>query len=344
MAADGLKENSILIIGNPLLDISAVTDDQFLQKYGLKANDAILASEQHMPIYEELSRLNNVEYTAGGSAENAARILQWIVRKPNVAVFMGCIGRDKFGEVLEQKAKGDGVNTKYQYHSDPTGTCAVVITGHNRSLCANLSASKHFNVDHIKNNENWAIVEQAQYYYATCYALNVSFESVEMLAKHASANNKVFSLNLSAPYLITWHKDQIASVLEFVDILFGNETEAAQFAKELNLPSNDIKDVAKHISGLPKANGTQRMVVFTQGVNPVIVVKGNELKEFSVPALEPGEILDTNGAGDAFVGGFLAQYILKKPLDTCVKCGTYAAQEVIRRSGCTVPEKPDFHE
>ena len=30
-------------------------------------------------------------------------------------------------------------------------------------------------------------------------------------------------------------------------------------------------------------------------------------------------IVDTNGAGDAFVGGFLAQYVQNRPLDVAVR-------------------------
>ena len=37
-------------MGNPLLDITAVVDGDFLTKYGLKANDAILAADQHKPM------------------------------------------------------------------------------------------------------------------------------------------------------------------------------------------------------------------------------------------------------------------------------------------------------
>jgi adenosine kinase len=37
-------------MGNPLLDISAVVKGDFLTKYGLKSNDAILAADQHKPM------------------------------------------------------------------------------------------------------------------------------------------------------------------------------------------------------------------------------------------------------------------------------------------------------
>jgi len=47
--------------------------------------------------------------------------------------------------------------------------------------------------------------------------------------------------------------------------------------------------------------------------------------------------------GDAFVGGFLSQLIQEKPIEECVRGGCYAANVIIQRSGCTYPEKPDFH-
>ena len=40
--------------GNPLLDISANVDDDFLKKYNIKMGNAILAEESHIPMYEEL--------------------------------------------------------------------------------------------------------------------------------------------------------------------------------------------------------------------------------------------------------------------------------------------------
>lgn len=48
--------------------------------------------------------------------------------------------------------------------------------------------------------------------------------------------------------------------------------------------------------------------------------------------------------GDAFVGGFLSQLVQEKPIEDCVRAGCYASNVVIQRSGCTYPEKPDFHQ
>lgn len=66
----------LLGLGNPLLDISAVADEEFLTRYGLEANNAILAEEKHMPIYEELAKKEGSEYIAGGATQNSMRVAQ----------------------------------------------------------------------------------------------------------------------------------------------------------------------------------------------------------------------------------------------------------------------------
>ena len=56
------------------------------------------------------------------------------------------------------------------------------------------------------------------------------------------------------------------------------------------------------------------MCVFTlssqyAGMSPLICVRGGELTEHPVPLVPKERLVDTNGAGDAFVGGFLAQLV-----------------------------------
>ena len=63
-------------MGNPLLDISANSSDDFLQKYGLEANNAILAEEKHQPMYKEMEDKFEVEYLAGGATQNSMRVAQ----------------------------------------------------------------------------------------------------------------------------------------------------------------------------------------------------------------------------------------------------------------------------
>ena len=44
-----------------------------LEKYEVKNNDAILAEEKHMGLYEDLIQNRNAKLIAGGAAQNTAR-------------------------------------------------------------------------------------------------------------------------------------------------------------------------------------------------------------------------------------------------------------------------------
>lgn len=121
--------------------------------------------------FEELVKKFKVEYHAGGATQNSIKIaqvsrahtnvcsvksyckcwprwvasidwsdesccccLQWMIQEPhNVGTFFGCIGKDKFGEILKQKAEEAHIDAQYyEQDEEPTGTCAACITSDNR--------------------------------------------------------------------------------------------------------------------------------------------------------------------------------------------------------------------
>lgn len=150
-------------------DIQAYGNDELLAKYGLKANDAILAEDKHKPIYEDL--LNNFEakLIAGGAAQNTARGAQYIL-PDNSVVYLGGVGDDKYAAILKDAVKQAGLRVEYRVEpTQPTGRCGVVITGHNRSLCTDLGAANHYDLDHLKKPEIWSLVEGAEVYYVGGY-------------------------------------------------------------------------------------------------------------------------------------------------------------------------------
>ncbi|KAM8837548.1 adenosine kinase-like isoform 3-T3 [Spinachia spinachia] len=285
-----LSENTLFGMGNPLLDISAVVDKDFLDKFGLKLNDQILAEDKHKALFEEIVKRSKVEYHAGGSTQNSVKIAQWMIQKPQkVATFFGCIGTDQFGEILKEKAAEAHVDAHYyEQNVEPTGTCAACITGDNRSLVANLAAANCYKKEkHLDLDSNWELVKKAKVYYIA---------------------------------------------------------EAATFAKELGFETDDIAEIAKKTQNLPKENTKrQRVVVFTQGREDTAATVGEEATMFPVLDIDQNDIVDTNGAGDAFVGGFLSALVQEQALEECIRAGHYSANVIIRRVGCTFPEKPDFH-
>lgn len=343
--ASGSYEGVLLGMGNPLLDISAVVDEAFLAKYDLKPGNSILAEEKHLPMYDELGSKGNTEYIAGGATQNSIRVAQWMLQIPGATSFMGCIGKDKFGEEMRNNAQTAGVNAHYYEDSSaPTGTCAVCVVGGERSLVANLSAANCYKCEHLKRPENWTLVEKAKYIYIAGFFLTVSPDSIQLAAEHAAATNKVFMMNLSAPFICEFFRDAQEKAFPYVDYIFGNETEARTFAKVRGWETENVEEIALKISQLPKASGThKRITVITQGCDPVVVADDGKVKTFPVILLPKEKLVDTNGAGDAFVGGFLSQLVQEKSIDECVRAACYAANVVIQHSVCTYPEKPDFN-
>ena len=340
-----VPEGVLFGMGNPLLDISAEVPVDYLQKYNLKPNDAILAEEQHMPIYQELiDHHQPVKYIAGGATQNTIRVAQWMLQRRVATSYIGCIGKDDFGTQLREKAESDGVLVRYlEDDKNPTGTCACLITEKVRSLVANLGAANHYQKDHLIQKENWALVEKAHIAYIGGFFFTVSPDSIVEVGKHCAETNKTFVMNLSAPFIPTVFKDPVLSVLPYIDILVGNEAEAAALSQSLNLGLTDLKEIAKNMVKYKKINQSrERIVIFTQGPDPIIICKGDTITEYPILPIKEEEILDTNGAGDAWVGGFLSQLALDKSIEDCVRGGNYAANVVIKRSGCTYPETPDY--
>eukprot|EP00268_Persea_americana_P012219 TRINITY_DN15121_c0_g1_i1.p1 TRINITY_DN15121_c0_g1~~TRINITY_DN15121_c0_g1_i1.p1 ORF type:complete len:152 (-),score=37.12 TRINITY_DN15121_c0_g1_i1:212-667(-) len=150
-------------------------------------------------------------------------------------------------------------------------------------------------------------------------------------------------MNLSAPFICEFFKDVQEKALPYMDCVFGNETEARTFSRVHGWETENVEDIALKISAWPKASGThKRITVITQGADPVVVAEDGKVKLFPVILLPKEKLVDTNGAGDAFVGGFLSQLVLEKPIEDCIRAGSYAANVIIQRSGCSYPQYPDF--
>lgn len=334
------SHNGLLFgMGNPLLDISAEVGQEILDKYDVKLDSAILAEEKHLPIYKELIDEHKAGFIAGGATQNSIRIAQWMLKSAgieNSSVFMGCVGKDDYAKSLTECASKDGVLTHYMVdESTPTGTCAVLVKDGERSLIANLAAANNFKKSHLETPEAEALYTSAKYYYIAGFFLTVSIESLVLVAEHALANDKTFCLNLSAPFIIDFFGDQVATAMEYADFLFCNESEAETYAKKHDL-GEDLKEVALKVAALPKKGKKSRTVVFTQGSASTIVARDGVVTEYAVDPLDSKLLVDTNGAGDAFVGGFLAMLAQEKSIEECVKAGHWSARYIIQQPGTTI--------
>ncbi len=120
----------------------------------------------------------------------------------------------------------------------------------------------------------------------------------------------------------------------------GNEAEAESFSTSHNFGTTDVKEIALKVAAMPRKFSRPRLVVFTQGVHDTIVAYDGKTFQFPIIKIASEKIVDTNGAGDAFVGGFLSQYVQGASLPQCVAAGHYVAHTVIQRTGPSYPSEP----
>jgi adenosine kinase len=343
--AESKNTGVFLGMGNPLLDICATVGDDMFEKYGVTLNNAILAEEKHLPMYEDLVSNFDVQYIAGGATQNTVRVTQWMMQQPGATSYIGCIGNDNFGEQLRKSATADGVNVCYQVDSEAaTGTCGVLIKDKERSLIANLAAANNYKIDHLESEEITAVWEAAKFYYIAGFFLTVSPPSIMKVANHAKDNNKVFCMNLSAPFITQFFTDPLMAALPFCDFVFGNESEAEAFGQKFELSDTSVEAVALHIANLPKENKERpRVVIITQGDKATCVATDGKTTNYDVPPVAADDIVDVNGAGDAFVGGFMSELIKGSDIAKCVEAGHYAASVIIKTSGTVLIGEPSFN-
>lgn len=114
--------------------------------------------------------------------------------------------------------------------------------------------------------------------------------------------------------------EDIAPALNYVDYLFPNDAEAMLVTRK-----DTVEEAAEAL--LQAGVGT---VVIKCGSRGCLVK--SRTREFWSPAVEGVRCVDTTGAGDSFVGGFLYGLARELPLEECAahanQCGAKAVQQV----------------
>merc|ERR1712124_39020 len=168
-------------------------------------------------------------------------------------------------------------------------------------------------------------VEDAKITYSAGFFITVSPEAIQLASQQAAKTGSIYCLNLSAPFLmmVPPFKACFVETMPYVDFLFGNETEARTWAETEGWETTDVAFIATRLSLIPSKKTKKRTVVITQGCDPTIVAQNGFTKEYAITPLPQDKLVDTNGAGDAYVGGFLAALSKGKDIEACCKAGAY---------------------
>jgi len=225
---------------------------------------------------------------------------------------------------------------------EATGRCAVVVHGKERTLCANIGAAAKYPNDHYEAQK--AVFSKANMVYSTGFFITSCYDVLQKVMQQANDENKPMLFNIAAVFLVDFFKDQTMFCIEHADYVFCNEDEAAAYAKAVGISGdNERTEAAKHIAKSKKANQKRpRFAIVTQGADQVIIAEHDpatpeadvKVSHVEVPKIESDLIIDTNGAGDSFVGGFLAAISQGSSVEDSVKAGVKMSGIVVQRLGC----------
>lgn len=220
-----------------------------------------------------------------------------------------------------------------------TGTCLALSQGESRSLTAHIGAAlkveKSFVELNLKN-----IVEDPSFYYIEGFFIPEKMHICHFLYDKYSKNTNVKLItNLNAPYIVKTFPKDITWLTKKADIVFGNRDEFEELASINGFQT--MEDLLTDLLNESTDTSKQKIIVVTDGANPVYFYEGNsssiESGMVNVPQVNASEIIDTTGAGDSFVAGFIHAFMEGKSSKECIELGCEISAKVIKVIGCNLP-------
>jgi len=240
-------------------------------------------------------------------------------------LMLGKVGKDILSDLALSSLKESGVDTtgisKSQKNSTGSASIWVNAQGQNSIVIypgANGEVDEDFIIQHEKffDDASWFLTQ-----------FEVPLESILLALKFAKKHGLKTVMD-PAPVKKISNND----IWELVDYLLPNEIEL----KELT----HTEDVLKAIH-----------ILKSQGVKEVIVKLGkqgavyeNEGKLLYFPAVPVEQVVDTTGAGDCFVAGFLHGMIQWGDITRAIKIGNLTASYSIQKKGAAIsfPNKSEI--
>jgi adenosine kinase len=338
------QTKTLIAIGNPIVDISAETDSATIEKYKLEWGRTVFANDENRGIFEELEKKPDVSYVPGGSIQNSLRVACWCLGMQNDTQdyklsMLGCVGNDLYKDKITTALKEAGVTPLLQANNEMNSSrCGVAIYEKERCLVPEIKASNTLSEAFV--NENIETICNNDILLVEGYFIVERFEIVKNLVKKFKEANKLVIFTLSAVFLLQAHYDKVIEIANQSDFVFCNIEEAEALAVEKGeTPQDTIARAHKKL-----APNNARLLVVTAGSRGVIGSKYDferDQLDFVIQSfpkfIKNEEIVDTNGAGDAFLGGFLAQWMQGRSIEVCCKAGNTASGVILKNVGCTFP-------
>ncbi|WP_043816858.1 carbohydrate kinase family protein [Deinococcus maricopensis] len=267
-----------------------------------------------------------LELWGGGSAANAA---VWAARAGARVAFTGKIGRDHFGELAVRELQEEGV-APHVIESDEHRTGVIlglIDRAGQRAMLTGQGADWELLPEELPES----VLRRARHLHLTAWSLfrdppRAAAVRAAQIAREAGAT---VSLDPSSFQMIQQlGRERFLDVLDQVpfDVLFPNDDEAQALS---GLTAQDA------VMDWLRERYPQALIALKLDARGSLI-EGPTTPRTAVPAT-PDRVLDATGAGDAFGGAFLAQYLTHGDAVRAAECASQVGGWVVARFGARPP-------
>jgi fructokinase len=257
----------------------------------------------------------NLSMQGGGVAANVA---YWLGTLGTDVSMIGVIADDPAGFFLKKDLERVNVKCYLKVSTNnPSASILIVVEeGGERSFIINGECLDELTMEDVP----LADIQGGNLLYTSAYNIENSpvDQTIFSLVKASKNSNlEPFEVifNLAAYTTVENHREKIKSkILSNIDILLGNSEE---YESLLNV-SNDRKNPFQLLTEIENQYPNLSIALLTDGENGCYYTSKNDTGH--VPARKVS-VVDTTGAGDGFIAGFIDAYVKDLPLVQSIKAG-----------------------
>lgn len=280
---------------------------------------------------ENVFRAERIELHIGGDAVNESSALADMGLRAAIACG---VGEDLGGNILRSELARRGVDTSgirvMRELTTPIAQLVVRQDGGRHSVNSRATMLEGYRPDAGELRIGEArIVSLASLFRAPLD----SAQTVRELARAAKDAGAVLCADTKLPTFREIRMEELEDVWPLVDYFFPNEREAAYYTRS-GRPASSSSEIFS-----PEDFWKMAEAFRTLGIRNVVIKAGadgcyvdGEEGRFHLPAL-PVEAVDSTGAGDNFVAGFLSGILRGEGLRACAELGLARAALCISRMG-----------
>jgi fructokinase len=312
----------IIAIGNAIVDVACLIEDDFLAKNSLIKGSMSLIDDE---MVKNLSKLKVEKITSGGSASNSiAALSQLGVR----SAFIGKVGNDKIADIFIKEIEKTGCEFFGEKTINKTSAQSFILVSPDseRTMCTYLGCACEIKENDIKEE----FFKDCEIFYLEGYLWDCE-ETIKAMKKAiflAKKNKVKIAFSLSDSFCVARHKADFIDLVENqLDFLFANKNEAKELDE--NYQSIFAKNPSLIAAVTDSQNGCEIFEVIKSDQNN----EQNNLKITSVASCEIEKLTDSTGAGDAFAAGFMFGYLKNQEIKKCAELANLLASMIIQKIG-----------